>query len=499
VTYPPSDDPSPATPGWGPEQAPAAPWAAPVEAPEPRRSRRRLAIGAAVAGVVVLGGAGFAVAAYLSGGGTQPEDVLPADAIAFVKLDLDPSAGQKLALSSLLDKFPEIDIEGDSDVRADLVNSLLEESGTDLDYASDVQPWLGDRIGIAAVPSEGSDGGVAPVVALAVTDEGRMRAALTELQAGTGMGFAVRDDYVLVTDTQEHAEDFAATEDVLADDGDFAGDREALGGDQIALLWADLSEVQQLVQASVPDPSVGGMFGNQDLTGRVILGVHAQDDALELVGQAFSVSDFGVPDGEPTRLVQDLPEDTFAAVSVSELGDRAVAVWDEREASGQLAEVEQPLEELGLQLPDDLRTVLGTDLVVAAFGDLEGPTFGARVVTDDPEGAAGILDVLLSSADTGFAPVYSFGDRDYVVAVDGPTADALAADGGLGETEAFRAAVADPDEASAVGYVDLGRVIDQLIANGDQDAAKFAAVEALGFSASTTDEGGRIVLRITTR
>lgn len=504
MTLPPYDRPNPGafgapTPG-DPSGAPS--WDG-AEPPVGRRSRRGVAIAAILGGVVVLGGAGYATASYLSGGGTQPEDVLPGDVLGFVKVDLDPSAGQKVALMSLLEKFPDVDTAGDGDIRDQLLQPLLELSGDELDYAADVEPWLGERMAVAAVPADDSPAGVVPVVALAVTDEEEMTEALGRAREAADFGFAVRDDFVLITDTQERADRLVAAEQTLADDADFAGDRDALGGDQVALAWGDLSAAQSILESQgVEQGMPTDVFGGQDLAGRVILGIHAQDDALEMVGMDFGVSDVGVPSGEPTQLARDLPEDTLAALSVSGAGDSAVAAWTELEGSGALAEVEQPLVELGLVLPDDLRAVLGSDLVVAVFGDLESPALGARVVTEEPEASAQTLDTLLGSLDVGAAPVYSFGESDYVVASDEATADALAADGSLGDTDAFRAAVADPDRASAIGYVDLAAVLDQVVARGGeagQEAGKYSAVEALGLSASGTDEGGRFVLRITTR
>jgi hypothetical protein len=454
--------------------------------------------------VLVLGGTGYAVASYLDGGGSQPEDVLPVDTLGFVKLDLDPSAGQKMALGSLLEKFPGLVGEGEGDLREQLLEPLLDESGTDLDYAADVQPWLGDRMAVAAVPAEESEEGVAPVAALAVTDAEQMAEALTRAREASDFGFALRGDYVLITDSQERADRLAAAEKTLIDDADFTGDREALGGDQFALAWADLSAAQSILAAQVPaGPVPGGIFGGEELSGRIILGLHAEDDAAELVGMDFGVSDFGVPSSEPTRLLQDLPEDTLGAGSASGVGDRVVAAWDDLQESGALAGAEEPLAELGLELPDDLRTLFGTDLVVAAFGDVEDPRVGARVVTEDGDRATEIIDDLLaqSGADLEIesAPV----DDGFVLGTDAATADALAAgDGGLGDTGAFQEAVADPDDASAIGYVDLASVVDQLVAQGGdvgEEAAKYTAVEALGFSATSTDEGSRFVLRITTR
>jgi hypothetical protein len=330
-----------------------------------------------------------------------------------------------------------------------------------------------------------------------------MTEALERVQGDLGFGFAQRGDYVLITDTQERADDFASADETLADDADFAGDRDALGGDQVALAWADLSAAQSILATQVPADSVSGIFGGDELSGRVILGLHAEDDALELVGMDFGVSDFGAPSSDPTRLVQDLPEDTVAAFSASGVGDNIVAVWDDMQESGALMGIEEPLADLGLDLPDDLRVVFGSDLVVAAFGDLEQPRVGVRVVTEDGERALDIVDDLLAQPEIGLSLEPAPVDDGYVLGTDAATAEELAAgDGGLGGTDAFEAAVADADDASAVGYVDLAAVVEQLRAQGGEtgaEAEKFAAVEALGFSVAGTDEGSRFVLRITTR
>jgi hypothetical protein len=210
------------------------------------------------------------------------------------------------------------------------------------------------------------------------------------------------------------------------------------------------------------------MFGGDGFSGRVILGVHATDDALEIVGLDFGVSDLGVPSTDPTRLAHNLPADPLAALSLSGVGDQAAKAYEQLEASGGLAGVEEDVAGLGLDLPDDLRTIFGTDLAVAVFGDLENPSFGARVATEQPQEAIGLLESVLNSAEAGLPTVYSDSAGGYVVATDQATLDALTADGSLGDTDAYRSAVADPETASAIG-------------------------------ATSTDEGGRFVLQITTR
>ena len=498
MTQPPPAGPTPPSDGgWsGADEIHSGLPSAPAE-PDAggRRVRKGLLVAGATAGVLVLGGTGYAVASYVSGGGAQPEEVLPADTLGFVKLDLDPAAGQKMAVSSLLDRFPSLtDGEDDEDLKSTLVTPLLADNDWGLTYDRDVEPWLGNRMAVAAVPDPASEAGVAPVVVLAVTDEDAMTQRLGSIP-DAGFAFAVRDDFVLLGETQELVDRLAASGSTLDEDADYTEDLDALDGDQVAVAWADLAGLQGVV------PMAEAGLGGQTLSGRVVLGVHAEDDALEVTGLARGTAPVASSVGtEPTGLVADLPADTVAALSVSGLGESVTASWADLEESGVLAEFQEQIDALGLDLPADLGTVLGSDLALAVTGDLSAPSFGARVRTDDPQRAVDVLDRVLGDADlpVGVVPL----DDGYVLASDQPLADALAEDGGLGDTAAFRAAVPDPDDAGAVGFVDLGKIIDLVIAEGGDDATQaqdFAALGALGFNASTTDDGGRFVLRITTR
>ena len=100
-------------------------------------------IGGAVAAVVVvaLTVAGVAVVNAMGGGGAQPEDVLPANAMAFSKLDLNPSAGQKLAAYQLISKFPKAKekvTSEDTSIKESIFGSAFtgstEKGGLGLDY-----------------------------------------------------------------------------------------------------------------------------------------------------------------------------------------------------------------------------------------------------------------------------------------------------------------------------------------------------------------------------
>src|SRR4051794_22420618 len=116
----------------------------PSEPPEGGRSVKRLVIGAIAAVVVLaLAGGAFAVVKKLDGGGAQPHDVLPASVIAYARLDLDPSASQKIALFKLIRKFPKaaesVGIKSaDQDVRKLIFTEILDQGGCDLSYDKDI-------------------------------------------------------------------------------------------------------------------------------------------------------------------------------------------------------------------------------------------------------------------------------------------------------------------------------------------------------------------------
>ena len=111
----------------------------------------------ALAGALVLalvGGVSWAVGS-LSGGGAQPEDALPAGAVAFAKVDLDPSAGQKIDGFRFLRKFPALRerIPLDGDVREVLFDSFAEEAGwQDIDFDDRRRPVARRPAGLRRLP-----------------------------------------------------------------------------------------------------------------------------------------------------------------------------------------------------------------------------------------------------------------------------------------------------------------------------------------------------------
>jgi len=476
-------------------------------APPPGQGRRGrgwiIALVAAVLVGVVAGG-GVWAASKLSGGGTQPQDVLPANAMAYVRLDLDPSAGQKLALFGIARKFSATrDAFGGDDPREALVTALQKDDPelSKIDYARDVEPWLGDRVGLAVLPG---DGGGDPVGALAVQvkDEAAARAGIAKLGLGSKGGLAFRDGYAVIATSQKLADEYVKAAP-LSGDPHFAADLGALGEQGVLSFWMDVEKVADAGWSEVAATPVLEQIKGMRFAGALrFSGDYAELAGITRGGTAMR----GRP--EPVN-IGELPASTVAAASVSGLGDLLREQWPsiEQAASDQGgAMVRQALDEAraqyGLSLPDDLATLLGRTFTLALDEqDLDGalPRAGA-VVTTDTAKAREVVDRLRAhlngmerSADIATAE----GDGRFVIASTQEYADALNGGGTLGESETFRLAVPDAANATYAVYADLNR-LEKLYLRGlnDQERADVEKLRAVGLSGTHGEDGSTFTLRV---
>jgi hypothetical protein len=252
---------------------------------------------------------GIVVAASFSGGGPQPEEVLPGTAFAFAKVDFDPPASQKLAVRSLARRFPDAPSDELSGLKDDLVESLLDDADVGLDFERDVKAWLGDRAGLAAFRDAAGDAKV--VVAIQADDEDEARAAITRAANDVAVDF--RKGYAL---TAEDPATLAAAlrlvdEGSLSDADGYRSDRARLGGDQLAVAWADAGQLGDLLvdELADVDPEEADQL-RAGLTGRTVIGVHAEDRAIEI--EALTIGADRPRTGRPDHLLR-LPDDTVGA------------------------------------------------------------------------------------------------------------------------------------------------------------------------------------------
>jgi hypothetical protein len=504
--------------GYGTTEMPGVP-------PVPRRSRARwIAVGiGGVAVAALAAGVAFGVSA-LRGGGPQPEEYVPADAIGFVKVDLDPSAGQKIGAIRFLRKFPDVrdKFSEDRDLRESVFDLLVDSDAVkDLDYAKDIEPWLGDRVGVAVLPPEtGGDNGSDPrvVVALQVKDEAKARTGIQRLAdqgEGDPPGVVVRDGYAIIAEDQRQADTMseAAAKSNLSDDAGFAADFDRIGDTGIHAGWIDLDAISQIA-GDLGASSESEAAALEGLSGRLSYVVRFDGDDLDFVGDAVGLK--GVPKiTQTTARMGELPPTTVAAFGLAG-GDSYVrdgwqrfldAMQDADEGEDVQSTIDQFEEQYNLSLPDDIAVILGKSLTLSVDGEnlSDEPQIGARVVTNGDRASELVQTLEKALRDQGSVAALSQvrTDDGIVVASTDAYADALAQGGGdLGRSEGFRSAVPDVNGANAAVYVDLDRIAELLGDEvGDQTTRQsLAAIDAIGMTAAVEDQGAvRYRIRVVTR
>jgi hypothetical protein len=217
--------------------------------PEPRRSgspvKKGLFLGGGVVGLVAVGVGAWAAYSFFSTG-PQPSEALPATTLGYASIDLDPSGGQKIEALRTLNKFPafkdKVGINADDDIRKEIFDRIQDDAQcAGLDYADDIEPWLGDRAAFAAVDVGGDDPD--PVVVLQVKDADKADAGLDKIKAcddSEDVGWKISGDWAVIAESDAIAGKVvdAAAEHSLADDADFKKWTDEAGDSGVATFYA---------------------------------------------------------------------------------------------------------------------------------------------------------------------------------------------------------------------------------------------------------------------
>lgn len=525
---PPPDAPPPegsAPSGAGPAAEPAgtsaapldpnvagAPWgAAPTwteETPPGRGgSNRKPLIAAGIAGLAVLLGIGGILGVrFLQGSSDELIAHVPPGALVYAHVNLNPSASNKLGIVGLIDRVNET--AGEEVLSLDRLGAQFEAEG--VDFAEDVDPWLGDQVaGFAtSVPGAGFElsdenaGTTGSGAVLAAVEDAEAAAAFIESQepegtyeAGEGrQGWlveegseggedtvAVLDGDLLLVGTEDAVRSSLDAAASLADEERFTTPTEALP-DRVLTLWADVPKITDTLAGSIflPTPTPQG--------GPTAIGLAFSDGAVQLVSAALPAE--GGREGyeavAPVELAA-LPGGGLAYVRVPDLGRRlqeSLEAADRQfgrlsEQMGGDAELPRP----SAQVDEALGEVADTSIAEIAgwLGDL---TVTVAYAPEQPEDNAAVVAVA-AVADEGAASALLEGgagqlpqdegletDEGRVAAGD---AEVEVSDGAIrlrvgappagtiGDDDAFRAALDGlPGEPTA--YVDMRGIVEAAVA-----------------------------------
>ena len=511
---------TPGGPTGGPEYLEGS---GPTQAAPGNDNRKRLiAVGAIVAGGAVVAGGAWAATSFFATG-AQPAEALPASTVAYASVDLDPSGGQKIEAIRTLRKFPaftdEIDLQADDDLRERLFEEVLKSSACEgIDFADDVEPWLGSRAAMAAVDL-GEDEPV-PVGVIQVTDAGKAEDGVAKLVETCGAetdgdagGWVVAGDWMIVAETAETAQQVvdAADGSTLAGDAAFEQWTGEAGDDGFMSVYVskrvtkyldDLGGMGPMGMMGLPaSPMVeDGAMADEDGTTsdseQVPEGLQQMIDDFDGMAATVRFDDgaveveYAVSNYQPDMtkfidstngadMVAGLPEDTVAAFGMSLEEGWAGALLDyvERALPEESATIDEQLAQLesqtGLALPDDLETLLGEGVTVSLGSGLDpdavangGPgevPMGIRIDGDADEIQA-VLDKIAAQAGPEMAELMQVteGDGYAVLALQDGYRGQLEDGGSLGDSAAY-SEVVESEKAQTVLFVNFDTDDDWLV------------------------------------
>ena len=473
----------------------------------------------------------------------------------YARIDLDPSAEQKVNAIRLLRRVPEFEeatgISSDTeDLRKLMFDTMVEDLDCDLSYDDDVKPWIGDRAGVAVVPVGDEP---VTVVAIQVGDQQAAEDAVAAIEdcgvggsvamdpgmaagaagasapslgltnanvvlddEGDGVKVDFVGDYMLLANNPDALPDIVkeAESEPLSDNERFSSDMSALDGEGIASFWMDVKGVSDTFEEMSPGgPNPVGIEGVDSAFGAV----RAGSDHIELVTQSTGDVELSADVANP---ITELPDSTLMAASVSGGAGLVDKYWPDLQEAiegfagpGAYTEVLTTVEEVsGLRLPDDLSTILGDNITLAMdgngltaealqAGDPGAINVGARLTTDQAA-VRELVDRVNAKLMAEGMPeglITEETDDGLVVASNQDYAGQLAGGGDLGSSDAFETAVPDASESSAAFYLDFDKLQDALAQGDSVDAEELDQLEpmrAVGGSLVEVDDGQRMTVRL---
>jgi hypothetical protein len=455
-----------------------------------------------------------------SGGDHDPAALVPAGAPAYAEATVQPSGKVGTDLQAALSKILR------TDDPAAKIQKAIDDSGArdGFTFKADVEPWLGDRVGVAVTAVHGNNADY--VVVINSKDDGKAAEALKKAKGnivqrsynGVDYRFDRKDNtaagvfgHAVVAGTEPG---FKAAADAskgasLADGNELRAVRSKVAQDRVGLFYLDVQGLLRTAgQTAGSSPEVGALLQSVSAAAPKTIGAafQAQPGALRVDGVSLGTPK-SATGASGADVVASLPGDSWLALGVGKSGETLDRMLQTIGSSGGITGVGvnallgQFQQQTGLDLRKDVFSWMG-DAGLFVGGTTTADLGGALVIkTSDPaktkkviavvrrlaarDGSVKISSLRLSGVDDGFTvrsgssprvDVGLAGDR-LIVSVGSFDAFKKAVSPGqaLGSTPAFT------DAAGKLGsglrpsfYLDLQHVVSlvQTLSGGSADFAK---------------------------
>ncbi|CAN5549058.1 hypothetical protein BH10ACT11_BH10ACT11_05430 [soil metagenome] len=460
-----------------------------------------------------------------------PSAFVPPGTPIYLEATLRPEGDQKTNAKALLSELGDVPLLGSQVSPEDLADQAVKQFdaavGADVDYAADVEPWLGAKAGLAITgfpsASVGAPATTVPptyVLAVETTDDETARDSLAKIVEGDGStqkeydGVSYYESANGLYDTGvfdgmlvfanggnfENAVDAEHGGDSLGASDDFQGAFAPLGEDGLGSAYVDFGSVADLAG----DAGTADAAGIEEARGIAPELFDAPLGAKLIAGDGSIALDLSLPQPSEDRLdlsstnnLGDAPSDSYGAVGLAGTGGLFETLVARFEKTGE--EVDDPTLRSGA-IDDALQRQFGisADEVAGAFGDGIayatgdlGSSGGAQIDVSD-DSATGVPAKLLDglkkaygsnpdatigppndpSATAGFSSELDGSATDFEVGsgkvtaavADDPSELVAPGEARLGDEDGFTAAVAAlGDDYPAVAYANLGPILDSIV------------------------------------
>lgn len=364
------------------------------------------------------------VAGYLTlfaAGTDRAARAVPADALAYATVYLQPSTGQKLNLALMLGHVPGFADAANLDQKIHQIAArFLGQAG--IDYEADLRPWLGNQLSVAVRFGDGP-GSASPLLLGGIQDQAAATAGMeriatdrglaatddtyrdTTIRVAPGLAWAVLEDLVIVTTDRamlEAALDAEAdARPSLADDAGFTAAMRRLPADHLASAYLDFASAAE-------QAGVGDQIGGYSTVSAALL---AEPDGLRLDAIApFDASAATVEEradfaagSESSTLAEWLPADTQASAAIFDLHRTAQAAEDAVAGQPEAQDIIDTLNQLralaafglGIDLDNDLLALFSSQAGIGVSDVMTDARHGQLLVRpSDATAAAATLDRL---------------------------------------------------------------------------------------------------------
>jgi hypothetical protein len=356
-----------------------------------------------------------------------PAGVMPAGSPVYFEVAIRPDGEQAENLDAFLQEFSELPLIGSvgdpRDFAIEQLENEAESAGVDFSYADDIEPWLGERMGISVSPSD--EGEEVVVAAIETTDEEQARESIEGLleQGGSELSeeeyegvsyltapddefsFGVFDGNVVFATTGafESAVD-ASNEDSLGSSDKFAESFESLADGSLGSLYVDLAEIGDFAES----PEEAEEFEQaQAVVPEIFEGAIGISAGLSAGNQIYV--DYSTPmvEGQPesgeSELLASAPDDALGVFALEDVGAYVAPIVDILERAEEEGADLEDFPEEGLAQAFENETDIPLEDAAEAFGDLslwvrgdlpDGLEVGGEIKAAVPEIAGDMIERL---------------------------------------------------------------------------------------------------------